>query len=67
VANNSRLRQKLSTEAIKEGLELYVPSPILCTDNAAMIAAAGYFRLHKGEKSPLDLNAYPHLSLEQKV
>ena len=67
VANNSRLRQKLSSEAIKEGLELYVPSPILCTDNAAMIAAAGYFHLQKGEKSPLDLNAYPHLSLEQKV
>ncbi|MDP3025963.1 MAG: tRNA (adenosine(37)-N6)-threonylcarbamoyltransferase complex transferase subunit TsaD [candidate division Zixibacteria bacterium] len=67
VANNSRLRQKLSLEAIKEGLELYIPSPVLCTDNAAMIAAAGYFHLHNGENSPLDLNAYPHLSLEQKV
>lgn len=67
VANNSHLRQKLSLEAIKEGLKLYIPSPVLCTDNAAMIAAAGYFHLQKGEKSPLDLNAYPHLSLEQKV
>ena len=67
VANNSRLREKLSSEAIKEGLKLYIPSPVLCTDNAAMIAAAGYFHLKKGEKSPLDLNAYPHLSLEQKV
>ncbi|MCJ7457428.1 MAG: tRNA (adenosine(37)-N6)-threonylcarbamoyltransferase complex transferase subunit TsaD [candidate division Zixibacteria bacterium] len=67
VANNSRLREKLSSEAIKEGPKLYIPSPVLCTDNAAMIAAAGYFHLKKGEKSPLDLNAYPHLSLEQKV
>jgi N6-L-threonylcarbamoyladenine synthase len=67
VANNSCLRQKLSSEAVKEGLKLYAPSPVLCTDNAAMIAAAGYFHILKGEKSPLDLNAFPHLSLEQKA
>ncbi len=67
VANNSRLRERLNSEATREGLNVYIPSPILCTDNAAMIAAAGYFHLHQGEKSPLDLNAYPHLSLEQKA
>ncbi|HVP35425.1 MAG TPA: tRNA (adenosine(37)-N6)-threonylcarbamoyltransferase complex transferase subunit TsaD [Terriglobales bacterium] len=67
VANNSYLRERLCSEAIKEGLKLYVPSPILCTDNAAMIAAAGYFHLQRCEKSPLDLNAYPRLSLEQRV
>lgn len=67
VANNSRLREKLSSEAKKEGIKLCIPSPVLCTDNAAMIAAAGYFHLQEGEKSTLDLNAFPHLSLEQKA
>jgi len=66
VANNSYLRQKLSSEAGKEGLELYVPSTILCTDNAAMIGAAGHFHLYKGESSSLELNAFPHLSLEKE-
>jgi N6-L-threonylcarbamoyladenine synthase len=66
VANNSYLRQKLSLESSKEGLELYVPSPILCTDNAAMIAAAGDFHLCRGERSTLDLNALAHLSLDLK-
>jgi N6-L-threonylcarbamoyladenine synthase len=67
VANNSYLRQKLSREASKEGLELYVPSPVLCTDNAAMIASAGDFHLQKGETSSYNLNAFPHLPLDQKV
>lgn len=67
VANNSYLRQKLSLEASKEGLEFYVPSPILCTDNAAMIASAGDFHLQKGETSSLNLNAFPHLPLDQKI
>jgi len=66
VANNSYLRQKMSFKAIKEGLELYIPSPILCTDNAAMIGAAGDFHLRKGERSSLELNAFPQLSLDQK-
>ncbi len=67
VANNSYLRQKLSLEASKEGLELYVPSPVLCTDNAAMIASAGDFHLQRKESSSLNLNAFPHLPLGQKV
>lgn len=66
VANNSHLRQKMSCEASKEGLELYVPSPILCTDNAAMIGAAGSFHLNRGERSPLEVNAFPRLSLDQE-
>jgi len=63
VARNARLRKRLREEAEKQQLEVFYPSPILCTDNAAMIAAAGDFRLSKGETSPLDLNAVPYASL----
>lgn len=66
VANNSSLRERLKAEAKKEGLELYIPSPVFCTDNAAMIGAAGYFHLNNGEKSSLELNAFPSLFLDQK-
>ena len=64
VARNRRLRQRLSQEAEKQKLEVFYPSPILCTDNAAMIAAAGDFRLSRGETSALDLNAVPYASLD---
>jgi N6-L-threonylcarbamoyladenine synthase len=63
VARNSRLRERLRAEAEKNRLDVFYPSPILCTDNAAMIAAAGDFRLSKGEKSGLDLNAIPYAPL----
>jgi len=62
VARNSRLRERLKAEAEKHHLEVFFPSPILCTDNAAMIAAAGDFRLSRGERSPLDINAIPYAS-----
>ncbi len=63
VARNRRLRERFRAEAEKHGVEVFCPSPILCTDNAAMIAAAGDFHLSKGEKSGLDLNAIPYAPL----
>jgi N6-L-threonylcarbamoyladenine synthase len=63
VARNSRLRERLEAEAGKHNLKVYYPSPILCTDNAAMIAAAGDFHLLRGERSNLDLNAIPYAKL----
>ena len=64
VAANSRLRQELSRRAIEKGMDVRYPSPILCTDNAAMVACVGYFRLVSGELSSLDLPAVPNLHLE---
>jgi len=64
VAANSRLRSRLDDEASRSGLKLYVPSLSLCTDNAAMIAAAGYFRYQKDGAGELAANAVPYLKLE---
>jgi N6-L-threonylcarbamoyladenine synthase len=63
VARNRRLRERLKAAADKHHLKVFYPSPILCTDNAAMIAAAGEFRLFRGEISGLDLNAIPYAPL----
>lgn len=63
VASNSRLRERMAAAGAERGLNVFWPAPILCTDNAAMIAAAGYYRLQAGERSPLDLNARPGLAL----
>jgi len=63
VAANSRLRKKLIEKAVESGLSVYLPSPALCTDNAAMIAAIGYYYLSQGRSSPLDLNADADLCL----
>ncbi|KKM11388.1 O-sialoglycoprotein endopeptidase [Clostridiales bacterium PH28_bin88] len=64
VAANNSLRRLLTARAGQEGLAVGYPSPILCTDNAAMIACAGYFKYLKGEYASLDLNAVPNLPLE---
>jgi N6-L-threonylcarbamoyladenine synthase len=64
VAANSRLREYMAVACEKAGLRLLAPTPALCTDNGAMIAAAGWNRLIRGERSPLDLRADPSLALE---
>jgi N6-L-threonylcarbamoyladenine synthase len=63
VVANTRLRELMSRRAKEEGIELRIPSPELSTDNAAMIATAGYYRLARGERTPLDVGASPSLPL----
>ena len=61
VAANTELRNRLRSAAEAARISVFVPSRRLCTDNAAMIAAAGAFRLARGERSGLDLDADPRL------
>lgn len=63
VASNSALRKAMQEACDREGIGFYMPSPIFCTDNAAMIAVAGYYEYEKGVRSGLDLNAVPNLPL----
>lgn len=63
VAANSKLREELSAKGAKKGIKVLYPDPILCTDNAAMIGSAGYYKLMRGEVSEMNLNAVPNLSL----
>ena len=63
VAANTALREALQAEYGERGWELFIPSRVLCTDNAAMIAAAGHDRLEAGERAPLTMNADPGLAL----
>ncbi len=63
VAANSGLRAGLRAAGAEDGFRVYIPAPARCTDNAAMIAAAGYHRLMRGERAGLDLDAIPSLPL----
>ena len=66
VASNTVLREEMKDACERRGLMFYHPSPILCTDNAAMIGAAAYYDYKKGLISDLTLNAVPSLKLGQK-
>lgn len=63
VASNSSLREAFERECGRRGIGFYRPSPVLCTDNAAMIGAAGYYEYLKGVRHGYDLNAVPNLPL----
>lgn len=65
VASNSALRAAMTERCQQEGTELCYPSPIFCTDNAAMIAVQGYYEYMAGTRSGLDLNAVPNLKIGQ--
>ena len=66
VAANSVLRERLAGEAASRRLPLIVPRPGLCTDNGAMIGAAGARRFLVGERAGLDLDARPSLPLAER-
>ena len=63
VASNSRLKELMLKKLLKKKIDFYFPPPDLCTDNAAMIAAAGYMRFKLDGPSDLNINAIPNLKL----
>lgn len=64
VAANEGLRMSLEERGKKEGVEIFYPSRVLCTDNAAMIGSAGYFNYKSGKVSDLGMNVMPNLDLK---
>ena len=66
VASNSHLRDAFVKACDEKGITFYKPSPIYCTDNAAMIGVAGYYEYMKGMRSGWDLNAVPNLKLGER-
>lgn len=67
VASNSTIRRAMEEACAANGISFYRPSPVLCTDNAAMIGAAGYYDFCKGVRHGLDLNAVPNLKLGERI
>ena len=66
VASNTALRAAMEEACRRRKVEFYRPSPVLCTDNAAMIGAAAYYDYLKGIRSDWSLNAVPNLKLGEK-
>lgn len=66
VASNSALREELQKQCEANNIQFYHPSPIYCTDNAAMIGVAAYYEYIKGTRHGLDLNAIPNLKLGER-
>lgn len=66
VASNTALRHAMEEACKLNNIELFYPSPILCTDNAAMIGAAAYYEYLAGTRHGLDLNAVPNLKIGQR-
>ncbi len=66
VASNTALRSAMEEACKKSGIEFYRPSPVLCTDNAAMIGSAAYYDYIRGIRSGFDLNAVPNLKLGER-
>ena len=63
VSSNSYIRNAFDNLSKEQNIKVYYPKPILCTDNAAMIAAMGYYNYINGEKAELNLNAVPNLKI----
>lgn len=66
VASNGMLREGMREACVKKGVAFYHPSPIFCTDNAAMIGVAAYYDFINGKRDGLDLNAVPNLKLGER-
>ena len=66
VANNRLLRREIAALAERRGVEVAFPSPRLCTDNAAMIAAVGAYHLVRGQRDDLTMDAEPSLRLASR-
>ena len=67
VACNNALRGAIESKALAEGIDFFAPSPILCTDNALMIASRGHYSLLSGYYHGLSLNAFSGLTIGEKV
>lgn len=66
VASNSALRKSMAEVCEKEKIRFFYPSPVYCTDNAAMIGTAAYFEYQRGARAGWDLNAVPNLKLGER-
>ena len=66
VASNSRIRARMQEACDEHHITFYRPSPILCTDNAAMIGCAGYYEFLRGRRDGYELNACPNLKLGER-